>query len=349
MKKYIITILLSTFILQNNITSMEENIGSRSNIESIKMKEEDSNKELDILKQLPNEMLLKIIQHIVECYINGCHDITCWRMTEKAAKENLKNLFSTCRYLGQFNNQESIDYIINTMQESTRFKRANFLKVKEAKSLELIETFSKFYSDVNAKQDKIIDLIYNGADINVKDSWNHTALMQVVEKGNKAVIEHLIKLGADVNSVDHNGETALIMAAASYDCTDIAQLLILSGANVDQKDHNGKTALIYAVIKGRKDIVGLLINTGADINAKDNNGNTALMHAVYYGHIEIVKLLIDSCVDVNVRNNDGNTALMVAESKCYRDNNNTIPFAFVLDNDNYKNIVELLKSCNINK
>lgn len=58
--------------------------------------------------------------------------------------------------------------------------------------------------------------------------------------------ESFIRWGADVNSTDANGRTALMLAARSGNDT-LTQFLLRSGATVDQRDRNGDTALILAV------------------------------------------------------------------------------------------------------
>ncbi len=72
---------------------------------------------------------------------------------------------------------------------------------------------------------------------------------------------------------------------------DIVKMLLNKGANVNTQDGNGYTALIWAAAVGSKDIVEMLINAGVDVNAKDNNGKTALMYAADYGDKEIIELL----------------------------------------------------------
>ncbi|GHV26512.1 hypothetical protein FACS1894176_07410 [Bacteroidia bacterium] len=52
--------------------------------------------------------------------------------------------------------------------------------------------------------------------------------------------------------------------------------LIEAGADVNTKDKNGMTALDWAALNGSTEIVKELIKAGADANAKDKNGMTAL-------------------------------------------------------------------------
>lgn len=82
--------------------------------------------------------------------------------------------------------------------------------------------------------------------------------------------------GADVNIADVNGNTPLMVAAASGD-KDLVQLLLEKQAQVNTYNNSGVTALIAASFNGRREIVQLLLEKGADIYAKNNEGQTALM------------------------------------------------------------------------
>ncbi len=70
--------------------------------------------------------------------------------------------------------------------------------------------------------------------------------------------------------------------------------LIFAGADGNSKDDSGKTALIYASKNSHTCIVELLINTKVDINIVDNNGETALIFASEYGHKKIVQMLMEA-------------------------------------------------------
>jgi ankyrin repeat protein len=87
-------------------------------------------------------------------------------------------------------------------------------------------------------------------------------LMDAVKGGYTARVVELIDRGADVNKKDNFGYTPLIQAAWRGH-TDIATLLIEGGADVNTKDNFGYTALIQATVKGHTDIIKLLRAHGA--------------------------------------------------------------------------------------
>ncbi|MCK9544351.1 MAG: hypothetical protein M0R03_20215, partial [Novosphingobium sp.] len=105
-KRYIKLILILTFILQNYITPMEK---------------ENYNQELNII-DMPNEMLLKIMQHVIEYYIFDWDNITDWYIIKETIIIDLKSIFLTCKHFEQFNNQDSINYIVNDIAKPLKLK-----------------------------------------------------------------------------------------------------------------------------------------------------------------------------------------------------------------------------------
>jgi len=154
-------------------------------------------------------------------------------------------------------------------------------------------------------------LIQNGADVNTQDKNGFTALMLAVAIGHSNMVEFLIHNGAKVNTQYKYGATALINAIG-HKHADIVKILIKNGADVNAQDEHGLTALMYVVMKSHASMVEFLIKNGADVNAQDKNGVTALMYVKNKDDISIVELLVENIADVNTQNKNGATALMLA-------------------------------------
>jgi ankyrin repeat protein len=96
---------------------------------------------------------------------------------------------------------------------------------------------------------------------------------------------------------------------------------LLADARVDcnLRNHDGDTALHIAATNGNTDAVEVLVtNVRVDCNARDSHGNTALHIAAAHGYADMVKkLLANSRVDCNVRNEHGDTALHIAATNGY--------------------------------
>jgi uncharacterized protein len=91
--------------------------------------------------------------------------------------------------------------------------------------------------------------------------------------------------------VTDNTNTALTYAARDG-FTEIARLLIDAGAEVNWIDREGVTPLILAALKGHPEITQLLLDHGADKTVVDQWGRTALDYALRRGEADpIVKQL----------------------------------------------------------
>jgi ankyrin repeat protein len=84
--------------------------------------------------------------------------------------------------------------------------------------------------------------------------------MGVCFKGYTDIALKLIENGANVNERNAMGATCLIYAA-TFNRLDIAKLLLLHGAQTQTKDSRGFTALDHARIQGSPEMIDLLKNT----------------------------------------------------------------------------------------
>lgn len=164
---------------------------------------------------------------------------------------------------------------------------------------------------------KIIDaLLIDGADINTKNKNGDTALMLAVQRDNSQIVNLLLTKGANVNSSNEEGNNAVILATISNQLEIINNLLEF-GANINHKNKNGDTPLILAVKDKNLHIVKKLIKLGANINYQNQYGNTALICATAKGDLPIVNTLLTQGADINVRNDEDKTALIYAKEKSH--------------------------------
>jgi ankyrin repeat protein len=105
------------------------------------------------------------------------------------------------------------------------------------------------------------------------------------------VVEFLFGKGADINSKDGDGQTALLYAAKrSFNQT--AAFLLENGAEVDvQGNKQGATALILAAGWGNVELVQMLLDHGADPSVTDRFGQTARMAASDRGNLAVLEIL----------------------------------------------------------
>ncbi|MGI9075412.1 MAG: ankyrin repeat domain-containing protein [Bryobacteraceae bacterium] len=140
-------------------------------------------------------------------------------------------------------------------------------------------------------------LLDRGADPNTKNAFGATALMWAA--GDIEKVRLLVRKGADVNARSNMGRTALIIAVFHDGSFEIAKLLIEKGADTTARDKLGFTVLEAAAQGNDTDTVRLVLAHGGDVKAKDGIGATALMAAARNGNPEVVKLLLARGSDVS--------------------------------------------------
>lgn len=117
----------------------------------------------------------------------------------------------------------------------------------------------------------------------------HNPLVEAVELGNESYVKILLmENGAIINSLDANGDTALIKAAYAGN-SRIVEILLKAGADINFKDKNGRTALHWAAKNSHPDVAKILMKYGADATIEDREGNTALKQAIMLGDVAVIR------------------------------------------------------------
>ena len=105
--------------------------------------------------------------------------------------------------------------------------------------------------------------------------------------------------------------TALVNAAQRSDYDEVVRLLA-AGADPNSQDERGDTALRGAILFGHADIVGLLLAAGADPNLPNRVGSLPLHTAAYLGEFSIAQQLLAAGADPHMPNYEGLTAAEIA-------------------------------------
>jgi len=135
-------------------------------------------------------------------------------------------------------------------------------------------------------------------------------------------IDLLLAKGADANRKMNMlglGPASPLIAAVGFGDPAVIQALLKGGADVHEKDSDGMTALHWAVLAHHPEAVKVLLAKGADVNAVDRFGYTPLHYAatVDFGDAATVTALLQAGADPNIKDKDGKTALAHAKDVPY--------------------------------
>ncbi|MCJ1348152.1 hypothetical protein MMC31_006383, partial [Peltigera leucophlebia] len=155
-------------------------------------------------------------------------------------------------------------------------------------------------------------LLGKRAKIDSVDKYGRTPLSYAVWIGNVAVVELLIKAGAEAKLKDEIGGTPLSYALCNRDKGVIK--VLLKGDTQANSEVISEWLLLSAAEKGHEDVVRLLLDTGmTNLDTSGEYGETPLQGAARQGHWTIVKLLLATGkVDVNKEDGYGRTPLSFA-------------------------------------
>ena len=136
---------------------------------------------------------------------------------------------------------------------------------------EMVEDAGEIYIEAFHRHDLCVDLLIRvGADVNTVNQHNDSAVIFAVSNGYVQCVERLIEAGADVNIVTDQGNTALHHCAATSD-SRVVQMLLLAGASVNRPNERGHNALQHNIAWGDpdrdRDTVMLLLAAGDTLNS----------------------------------------------------------------------------------
>ena len=151
-------------------------------------------------------------------------------------------------------------------------------------------------------------LIENGADLQAENTIGNLLFNSIMYPD---IISYLLYSGLNPNVKNFRFQNPL-HCACELDNYEVCCALIDYGININAMDEDGKTPLMVSIPSFSVLIPELLISSGANPNIIDKNGNSALIHAVLSGDLSSVKLLVEYGANINHRNRDGMNALTIA-------------------------------------
>ena len=148
-----------------------------------------------------------------------------------------------------------------------------------------------------------------GLDPNSKDIAGDTLLIVSVRQDKSQFVKELLSKGANANLQNARGEYALDFANPA-----IIEILVKAGADINVRDLSQRTYLIKSAIKNDFEQIKILAKAGADPNLQDSLGKTALHYASENKNIAIMDYLKSIGSEQNIVDKLGQKAI-IEESK----------------------------------
>lgn len=143
-------------------------------------------------------------------------------------------------------------------------------------------------------------------------------LLEAAARGDAECVRACIRSGVDLECLDEDGQTPLMLAAGSS--AECVELLLGAGADAETGDKDSTTALMLACDANQAACVRLLLDAAPQtVNDRDAFGWTALMCAANQGNIETTRLLLDAGADTDYTESYVRTAAEMAEERGSRE------------------------------
>uniref|UniRef100_A0A2R9C208 Retinoic acid induced 14 n=1 Tax=Pan paniscus TaxID=9597 RepID=A0A2R9C208_PANPA len=140
-------------------------------------------------------------------------------------------------------------------------------------------------------------MVTHGVDVTAQDTTGHSALHLAAKNSHHECIRKLLQSKCPAESVDSSGKTALHYAGNFHSPVKsksefICHFLLDHGADVNSRNKSGRTALMLACEIGSSNAVEALIKKGADLNLVDSLGYNALHYSKLSENAGIQSLLL---------------------------------------------------------
>jgi ankyrin repeat protein len=140
--------------------------------------------------------------------------------------------------------------------------------------------------------------------------------MLSIERHRFEMAKLLVELGANLEAVNLDQQTPLMVAAA-YAEAPFIKLLLDHGVDPN-KPNKDVYAIQQTAVTGNIDAARALLDAKVDVNARSAKGWTALHIGVVKDHADYVKFLLSRGADKTLKLDDGRTALDLATKKDLR-------------------------------
>ena len=208
---------------------------------------------------------------------------------------------------------QQVDFGTSALMAATLSGQEGIVELLEAEEAKAGREEARLFrcvrmGDEQGLQQGLQELDLKKVDLKARDERGRTVLLEAADRGQAAIVDLLLGVGASPDVQDLNGDTALMLAAASGSLPALA-LLVKATERDEKKD---TAALLAAAERGFAAAAGFLVEkSDARINGI-GSGRVPLVVAAARGHLEVVATLLDLEADKDKRAANGQTALTAA-------------------------------------
>ena len=158
-------------------------------------------------------------------------------------------------------------------------------------------------------------LLKKGANVDTLDSDGDTALTAAIKSGYPEVGSLLLNYNA--NPSIHRSACSPLLRCCRNGYSNLLRQLIQAGVSLDDVDVSQSDAVIAASAAGHLECLQILLENGAKTNTVNSNGDTALMLAIHNGYVKTATMLLncDKDLAINAVSSVGVSALWLAQQK----------------------------------
>lgn len=249
---------------------------------------------------------------------NGTLDVVQF-LLEKQADPNLKDNdgWNSLMFATSKGDVKIVKYLVSNKAETKIINKEGWSPLMIAVSIKNVE-LARYFVDLNCDPNIIST-----------EGQNQSALTIAIENDQKEIIEFLVP------KVDL--KLTAFKAAENGDLK-VLELLNLKGVNLNIVDQQQRSPLMLACVhEANLDVVTFLVLLGCDPNAINDQSQNCLHIASLNGNIKIVRHLISLKCDPNAISKDGHNALTIS---IHKQNHQTSEYLYSLLLDGTENMNE---------
>ncbi|MCR4578800.1 MAG: ankyrin repeat domain-containing protein [Treponema sp.] len=190
---------------------------------------------------------------------------------------------------------DSLDEIISLLNKKyKKLVEASITRIAKNKLLDRGIPFTSDCFGTYIEKDKleiVNEFLEAGMSINSRDDTGTPMLNIACRSDNFEFVQMFLELGADLNAVSEDRGYTAVMDAVWRGNEKITKFLIDQGAELNTINKEGQSNLILAVGANRENIVRLLAENGADPDVRDMMGMSAYNYATLFKKTRLVEIL----------------------------------------------------------